>query len=136
MASIGRERTILDPPIFDLEEIADDTVCCATLNEIALSGEETLGVGRAVFPDDVVTQGEFGVTTNLVQGHRVRHQLNQPTIRRSGDDAQRSQPQIHPVDLPYSLEEKEHGIMASLLFSRNNALSFGVHEGTTRPQFK
>ncbi len=121
----GREAQVLkisanaqmysrDAPVFDLEQIADDTVGGAALHKVLAGGKKALRVGRTVLPHDVVLQGHLRVPPNLMERHSVRHQLDQATVRPCHYDLQWPKPQLfHLLLTPDSLKGEKKGKLVS-----------------------
>ncbi len=67
-------------PVFDLQQVTDETVPGAALDEVALSGEESFGGEAAVFLQEVVEQRQLTLFTHLMD-RKHKHIDTQQTLK-------------------------------------------------------
>lgn len=94
-------------PVFDLQQVTDEAVSGAALDEVPLSGQEGLGGRSSVFLQEVVEQRQLALFLHLVEGHGVHHRLDHPAVRRQHQDLIGFYPEGDTLLLPDRLQEDE-----------------------------
>lgn len=74
------ECDVIISPVFDLQQVADETVSGTALDEVPLSGQEGLGGRSSVILQEVVEQRQLALFLHLVEGYCVHHGLNHPAV--------------------------------------------------------
>lgn len=87
-------------PVFNLQQVADETVACTTLHKVALCSEEGLCSVVAMLLQEVVEQRELTLLLHLMNGHGINHWLNHATIRGDDQDLIGLNPQRNTLLLP------------------------------------
>ena len=103
-------------PVLDLQQVADEAVAGAALDEVPLGREEGLGGGAAMLLQEVVEQRQLAVLLHLVDGHGVHHRLDHAAVRRQHQDLVGLDPQRHSLHLPHALQRSGRGQGVVLYF--------------------
>ena len=105
-------------PVFNLQQVADEAVAGAALDEVLLGGEESLAVGRAELVHEVLEQRQLAVLLDLVQRDSVHHRLDHPAVVARHHDLVGVDPQRHVLLHPQILHrENRFNISVILLHS-------------------
>ena len=94
-------------PVFNLQQVADEAVAGAALDEVLLGGEESLAVGRAELVHEVLEQRQLAVLLDLVQRHGVHHRLDHPAVVARHHDLVGVDPQRHVLLHPQILHRED-----------------------------
>lgn len=85
--AVAVQQDVAVVAILDLDEIADEAVGRAALDEIFLGHEEALGTDGPEFPLEVLQQSQLAELLHLVQGHGVEDRLDQAAVVRQAEDS-------------------------------------------------
>jgi hypothetical protein len=102
-------------PVFELQQITNQTVTGATPDKIPLSSQKLLGISLAKLLQKVVQQRQFGVLFYLMQRHRIQNGFDHAGIPINHYDIIRSNRQWHSLRLPYLQQHAEQLIRQLLL---------------------
>lgn len=85
----------MNRPVFDLHEIADQTVGRTTLNKVPLSCEELFAVWRSILIDEIAEESPLAVFLDLVERDGTDDGLDHSAVVGGDDDVVGLDPERH-----------------------------------------